>query len=436
MNHIKQPDNRGQSLVIFALVMIAMLVIAALVIDGGMVYSHRRTAQAAADAAVLAGTYELCISDDPSGAEGAAEAKALEYVNRNRADSTPIIDIFADSENMTVDVTTHITFDTFFAHLVGRPTLTAEAHAQSGCACVSAAQGVLPVAWSCRWSVNQQSHPDNCLEQTLSYPDALDRWYQRTPQSADDISNDGLLVYRELYVLMDTREVSCPASRPNCLQDFLCQEDGGLIDCDLDNDGSRDLYSGGNRSWLDLDGGGGGASSLSDWVDNGFDGELHVHEWLAGQTGADTSVFRTTINREGDIVAVPVFDQSCPGVPSADPGNDCASYFHTDPPDDVTDTVVLSGGSSTDYFHIVGFASFLITCVDGPGANLGPTASNPNSFCPGRNYIIDTYRSTIPGINNLKTIEGYFIRGPIPGAEAGDCSGGVDTDSFVLRIQQ
>lgn len=435
MNPIKFPDNRGQSLVIFALVLIAMLAIAGLVIDGGMVYSHRRTAQAAADAAVLAGTYELCMNDDPAAAEGAAEAKALEYVNRNRADSTPLIDIIADGTNMTVDVTTHITFDTFFAHLVGWPSLTAEAHAQSGCACPSGAQGVLPVAWSCRWPVNE-AHDEGelCLEQTLTYPVALDRWYQRTPQRANDVRIRTLLLYSELYILMDTDAVDCPASRPNCRDDFLCIEEGGLMDCDIDNDGSRDLYSGGNRSWLDLDGGGGGVDT--NWITDGFPGELHLHEWLPGQTGAAVNVFQAVMEREGDIVTVPVYDQACPTEPGSNPDNECSIYYHTLEDDGVEDNVVSAGGTSTDYFHTIGFASFLTTCVDGPGNRLDPTPDNPNAFCPGREYLLDTYRHILPGINAVKTIEGYFIRGPIPGGEGGMCTGGVDTDSFVLRISQ
>lgn len=437
MDRTRFSRERGQTLVIFALVAVGLLVVAALVVDGGMIYSHRRTAQAAADAAVLAGTFELCMSDDPVAAESAAEAKALEYVNRNRAGANPLIDIVADGTNRTVAVTAHVTYDTFFAHLIGRPSLTAEGYAQSGCECVGAAQGVLPIAWACRWPVNAASHPGACLEQTVTYPEALSRWNQTTPERAIDIRHQGLLVYGELYIVMDTREISCPPNDPDCQQDFLCIEDGGVINCDIDGDGDRDVYSGGNRSWLDLNGGGGGASDMSDWVVNGFPGELHVHEWLAGQTGATTSVFQSVMDREGDIVAVPVFDQACPATPSDAPGNACAPYYHTDPPDGVDDTVVLSGGTSTDYFHIIGFASFLITCVDGPGGNLGPTASNPNAFCPGREYLRDTYFPVFHGqINNIKTIEGYFIRGPIPGAEAGSCAGGVDTDSFVLQIQQ
>ncbi len=50
----------GQILPIVALSMVALIAMAALIIDGAVIMSHRRTAQAAADAAALAGAEWLC----------------------------------------------------------------------------------------------------------------------------------------------------------------------------------------------------------------------------------------------------------------------------------------------------------------------------------------------------------------------------------------
>jgi hypothetical protein len=55
MNIRNHPSERGQALVLIVLTMIALLGFTALAIDGGMVYSDRRHAQNAADAASLAG---------------------------------------------------------------------------------------------------------------------------------------------------------------------------------------------------------------------------------------------------------------------------------------------------------------------------------------------------------------------------------------------
>lgn len=55
MNMRNHPSEKGQALVLIVLTMIALLGFTALAIDGGMVYSDRRHAQNAADAASLAG---------------------------------------------------------------------------------------------------------------------------------------------------------------------------------------------------------------------------------------------------------------------------------------------------------------------------------------------------------------------------------------------
>ena len=55
MPSTKYSSERGQVLVLLVLALVGLLGFTALAIDGGMVYSDRRTAQNAADAAALAG---------------------------------------------------------------------------------------------------------------------------------------------------------------------------------------------------------------------------------------------------------------------------------------------------------------------------------------------------------------------------------------------
>jgi hypothetical protein len=174
----------------------------------------------------------------------------------------------------------------------------------------------------------------------------------------------------------------------------------GTLDCDLDNDGIDDVLAGGNRSWLDLSGGGGGASELRDWIWNGFQGDIQTHTWFGGQTGVENSVFQAVGDIIGSIVWLPVFDSYCEG----DPLTVCPSSYHTnlpDPPyDGGHDTIVYSGGTSQVYFHVIQFSAFRITCVVAPGV--------PHTCAsPGRNLAMAANPSLHWG--SIKTIEGYFL---------------------------
>ena len=61
MNSNRQIHFKGQILVLFAVGLVVMIAVAALLVDGGQIYMNRRTAQASADAAALAGAQELCM---------------------------------------------------------------------------------------------------------------------------------------------------------------------------------------------------------------------------------------------------------------------------------------------------------------------------------------------------------------------------------------
>src|SRR5690606_4536767 len=96
-------DERGQTLVQVALMLVVLLGFAALAIDGGMVYAERRHMQNAADAGALAGARELCLS----GSETLAIEKARAYtVGQNGAASA---DVTIDPEHRNVvNVVAHI----------------------------------------------------------------------------------------------------------------------------------------------------------------------------------------------------------------------------------------------------------------------------------------------------------------------------------------
>ena len=93
--------------------------------------------------------------------------------------------------------------------------------------------------------------------------------------------------------------------------------DPPYIDCDLNDDGIDDLMAGGARSWLDLNGGGGGASELSNWLENGFPDPIPPHTWLPEQSGVATSIFKDAAAYVlGEDVILPVFNKVCPNYPN------------------------------------------------------------------------------------------------------------------------
>jgi hypothetical protein len=399
-------NERGQVLVLVAVALVGMLAILAMVMDGGSTYAKRRQAQNAADAGALAGAATLC-----SGTAAEAIAVANDYaVNRNGATSAAVS--IAGSE-VTVD--TSIPFDTFFLSMFGRPQIIAQATATAGCFPPTSGVGVLPIAWNCR--------------PPLEPPGPLDPECEIFFQDHADDDDDGRCTWGEdpVYIIVDSADI---------VTDLNCQEPPpdpdnpiilpGFIDCDLDDNEINDdlaILSGGNRSWLDLDGGGGGASDLSDWITNGFPGEVYTHTWFGGQTGVSVSVYNTVHDEVlSDTVIIPVFDQFCGGPPESV----CPGLVHDDPPPNppgFDDTIVLSGGASVDYFHIIAFALFKPVCVD--------AGSNPGGgeTCDGNQFLQDN------GIINPsgKTIEGCFLTGTIPDG-GGSGGGGVNVGAYVVYL--
>ena len=65
MNIRKHSSEKGQSLVMVALLFMAFAAILALVLDGGNAYAARRQAQNAADAGALAGATYMCEHETP-----------------------------------------------------------------------------------------------------------------------------------------------------------------------------------------------------------------------------------------------------------------------------------------------------------------------------------------------------------------------------------
>lgn len=384
--------SKGQILIIVALMMIGLLAFLALILDGGNLYTQRREAQVAADAGALAGARTYCLTENTTLARASARDYAL---NKNGAQTANVI-ILPITGDVTVDTT--ITFDTFFLGVLGQEQMTASASATAACAPPTVGQGVMPVAWSCRPPVGD-SDSDDCELHLMDPPP--------NPSPDECVYGDD-----PIYVIADSQtieeDILCDTSQAG-----TCEGDVCYVNCDIDGDGVDDLepLSGGNRSWLDLDGGGGG--NLADWVTDGFEDPVYIHTWYGGKTGVDTSVYIATKTLEGKEVVVPVFDDFCPAQfdPPGPLNTDCTWHAGQDT------TIGETGG--VDYFHVISFGLFRISCVDKGGSG----------SCPAHQFLFPD----VP-LKNIPTIEGCFVEGFDASLGGGD--GTVDIGAEIIYLKR
>ncbi len=123
--------SRGQVVVLIALMLPVLLAMVGLVVDLGMMFSERRAAQNAADAAALAAAGEIALGFDPA----AARTTALYYAAQNGYDNdgsanTVAVSIPPDTgPSEAVQVQVSRTMSTSFMRVVGLRTTTVAASA-------------------------------------------------------------------------------------------------------------------------------------------------------------------------------------------------------------------------------------------------------------------------------------------------------------------
>ena len=130
-------EDRGYSLVTFALLLGAFAAVLALVVDIGNAYVQQWQMQNAADAGALAGTQALALGED-------AQQAAIEYAQRNGAED---VTVTVDAGQKTVSVWAKKDFPTFVASILGIDTLAADSPAAAiHCAVSEMSAGVYPIA--------------------------------------------------------------------------------------------------------------------------------------------------------------------------------------------------------------------------------------------------------------------------------------------------
>ncbi len=423
MNKPRFLYENGQSLVLVSLGLLAFVAVLALVLDGANAYAAKRQAQNAADAGALAGAAYMCKNHDEAGGITQAEAYAMMNGALNPHD------VYASLSTGTVAVTATVQKDTFFAGLIGFPQVSPVAVAEAACR-PPVGMGVLPVAWACRSTIvgGMNVPGEDCAQLTINDCDG----------DPYDLNCT--------YILMDSVKVknnNCDPDDPDCYiqNDLVCSVHGPDVnpnygcdyvapdttDCDLNNDCIDELMTGGARSWLDLDGGGGGASELTNWIINGFPDPIPPHKWIPEESGVATSIFHTTASAVvGEDVILPVFNNLCDGVPTIFINPETNAECTYGPNDD------RSLASSSLNFHIITFSQFHVTCVQ----------TGKNRVMPESGYIFDNQKLNCNGHeeavrhnaidDNDKTIEGYFKEVDLGGYSGpGDW---FDTGTFTIVL--
>ncbi|HSQ17050.1 MAG TPA: pilus assembly protein TadG-related protein [Anaerolineales bacterium] len=387
MSHHHYSSEHGQNMIIIAVLMVVLIGLSALVIDGGLGYAKRRQAQNAADAAALAGADIMC----GGGSSDAVRATAREYLLSNGASEPALGDIIVSGSSgmdNTITVNASVTHQTFFAGIFGAEDITATASATAGCfvPCIST---ILPVAWACHPPVGEL--PGEACEIVYSDLEGTDP---------------------EIYVVMDGIKVGNDVI--DACQDPATGLPENALDCDVNpEDGIIDVFLGGERSWMDLNGGGGGG--LAGWVEDGFPYPINLPTWFAAEEGDKVNVFQATESRLGEIVLLPVFDNFCPVDPRTSasctygpvdifPGTPGFPGYNPARPGDTAEN------PNQTFFRVASISAFRITCIQAPSVPLPPGVT---TRCPGLQSVIDANPDIFTNngiINSTVSIEGYFVQ--------------------------
>ena len=410
-------SEKGQIIPIIAVTFIVVVLMAAVILDGGSLMANRRTAQAAADSAAMAGAKVYCNTKDSSAAITAAQ----NYAYSNHASQANASVDSTSISKIKVDVV--ITQGSFFSRLMGQKKLDSTATASAGCFPPSTFDHLLPVAWSCRPPIGGSASPD-CeyvpLDWTTQIKPVLDTYSTAAAISTALYTTYNTTTTSYIYIIMDS-DATCGS--------IIDPKKGTTFICDFNGDGKNEIESGGNRGWLNLTGDSSGTPNLTNMVQNGTN-NISVHTWYSGISGNKTPGYTAINSYQMDkIVWVPVFNVICDHVPDISSGSTdaCITAAHSSTPPGVpleTNEVEkkLTGSPATPIYHVVAFAPFFVTCVH----------LDKKDNCPGFNKAqsIDTFLG-----DNTNSVEGYFVKNP-PFKPGDTGTGGADLGNYVISLTQ
>jgi Flp pilus assembly protein TadG len=366
-----QKFEKGQVIIIVALGLVALIAMAALIVDGAIIMSHRRTAQAAADAAALAGAEYLCPHVYN---KTLAETEARDYVTNNNA---IVVEPITFPEENVIHVEASVESSSFFARIFNETQLSANAVAEASCTARSTGAATLPVVYPCEAEVQ----PDGSIICKKKYYDF-------------DLTEQENMENRNYTIIHDSES-----------QLSYCETEG--VDC-------IDVVSAGAKGWVALD-----ADSnkidMNDWVSGAVKPpEIQSGFWLTSFEGVSNSWYIFLKDYEGQNFLVPIYDAHCE---STKPSDYCPTLFLPGDNDDLTDGY----GVGQDSYRIVGWGLFKITCVHEKQADA----------CPYRAHLGSIGFDDLIGNSKIKTIEGYFIKGSSTGGGDGEADAGLYTVNLI-----
>ena len=297
------PDRteRGQTIVLLALMLVGLIAAAGLALDGGQVYEWRRKMQNAADAGAYRGARELALyRADPANGYAGIYSKIQNYVigdptGRIGNEASDFIAQYLPSgvtivpgtppaaADNCVRVIAHRSFQPFVMTFLGFTTLDVSARATACSGALMAVTGLRPFA---------------VLSQTFNYEDE--------------------------YCLFDSAGTSGCVSSP------------------------------GNFGWLDLDGGANSSNpnSTPSWLRNGFSGTYKTYSGSTCNGGASYST----------SLVLPTCLELDTGMANSNPMRDAMSWLADTGTEIIIplyDYIYGSGAGSQ--IHLVAFAKFVIS---------------------------------------------------------------------------
>jgi hypothetical protein len=378
----------GQVLPIVVVSLFALIAMAALMIDGGMLLSHRRSAQAAADAGALSGARSLCPTEDYSKVD--AIAVAQQYVNQNSAEWIELTHEKQFPDDNTIRVETRVSSQAFFARIFDQVGLTAVAAAEANCTTTGGTAVNMPIAFPCL--EKEYDEQDNLIGCKNIKPGVLN-------------------------IIMDSKDtnVYCYHEQDNPDSEIICDE----------------KTSESSRGWLSLDGGDHGTIPQC-WLNGDCQPPLpliYPPTWLSrlgGLTNSDLSMLKNYYDRE---FVIPIYDEERENKP--DP---CPPVDENNPNKYKDDICILRGGTGHNAYRIIGFAQFTITCIHNTGQDqvkLDGKDVKFGSVCQLRHELSIDPTNDIDGSTSLRSIEGIFTPGTVSFG-AGD--GKVETGLYVVQL--
>lgn len=146
--HNRHRSERGQTVILFALLLVAIVAMVGLVLDGGSAFAQRRAEQNASDLAAMAGANAYLLTNDANAARSAALAAAA---RNGYADATGGVTVVAtpsigDGYEVKVDITAP--HHNNFGSVVGLTTWTLGTTATAHSGFPDTAEGAAPMIFS------------------------------------------------------------------------------------------------------------------------------------------------------------------------------------------------------------------------------------------------------------------------------------------------